>query len=43
MFDIIFILCPLFILLGVGDFVLPRIPFIRDYIDSLPDYEDDEE
>lgn len=33
--------------LGVGgviaDLVLPHIPFIQRYLDSLPDYEDDEE
>lgn len=33
--------------IGVGaliaDYVLPHIPFIQRYLDSLPDYEDDEE
>lgn len=33
--------------LGIGtliaDYVFPRIPFIQRYLDSLPDYEDDEE
>ena len=43
MLDIIFIICPLLVLLGVGDLILPHIPFVRDYIDSLDDYEDDEE
>lgn len=33
--------------IGVGaliaDYVLPHIPFMQRYLDSLPDYEDDEE
>ena len=33
--------------LGIGaliaDHVIPRIPFVQRIIDSLPDYEDDEE
>lgn len=33
--------------LGIGtliaDYVFPHIPFIQRYLDSLPDYEDDEE
>lgn len=33
--------------LGIGaliaDYVFPNIPFIQRYLDSLPDYEDDEE
>ena len=33
--------------LGIGaliaDYVFPHIPFIQIYLDSLPDYEDDEE
>lgn len=40
-------LVPLFVVLGVGgviaDYVLPHIPFVRRYLDSLPGYEDDEE
>lgn len=35
------------IVLGVGgviaDYILPRIPFLKRYADSLPDYEDDNE
>lgn len=35
------------LVLGIGgfiaDYIFPRIPFIQNYIDSLPDYEDDEE
>lgn len=27
----------------VADYVFPHIPFIQRYIDSLPDYEDEEE
>lgn len=27
----------------LADYVLPHIPFIRRYIDSLPEYEDDSE
>lgn len=34
-------------ILGIGgliaDYIFPHIPFIQNYIDSLPDYEDDEE
>ena len=34
-------------ILGIGaliaDYVFPHIPFIQRYLDSLPDYEDDEE
>lgn len=34
-------------LLGIGaliaDYVFPHIPFIQRFLDSLPDYEDDEE
>lgn len=33
--------------LGIGgliaDYIFPHIPFIQNYLDSLPDYEDDEE
>lgn len=33
--------------LGVGglvaDYVFPRIPFIQRYLDSLPDWDDEEE
>lgn len=35
------------VVLGIGaliaDYVFPHIPFIQRYLDSLPDYEDDEE
>lgn len=35
------------LVLGIGgfiaDYIFPHIPFIQNYIDSLPDYEDDEE
>ena len=35
------------VVLGVGaliaDYVFPHVPFIQRYLDSLPDYEDDEE
>ena len=27
----------------IADYVFPHIPFIQRYLDSLPDYEDDEE
>lgn len=41
------ILAGFLVLLGVGgliaDYVFPHIPFIQRYLDSLPDYEDDEE
>lgn len=34
-------------ILGIGgliaDYIFPHIPFIQNYLDSLPDYEDDEE
>lgn len=34
-------------ILGIGaliaDYIFPHIPFIQRYLDSLPDYEDDEE
>lgn len=34
-------------ILGIGgliaDYIFPHIPFIRRYLDSLPDYEEDEE
>ena len=43
MINIIIILCPLFILLGIGDLIVSHVPFIQRYIDSLDDYEDDEE
>jgi hypothetical protein len=35
------------LILGVGgliaDYALPRIPFVQNWIDSLPDYEDEED
>ena len=39
------ILIGYFCILGIGcliaDFVLPRIPFIQRFLDSLPDWEDE--
>lgn len=41
------ILAGFMLVLGIGgliaDYIFPHIPFIQNYIDSLPDYEDDEE
>lgn len=41
------VLAGFMVVLGIGaliaDHVFPHIPFIRRYLDSLPDYEDDEE
>ena len=41
------VLAGFMIVLGIGaliaDYVFPHIPFIQRYLDSLPDYEDDEE
>ena len=41
------ILAGFLVILGIGtliaDCVFPHIPFIQRYLDSLPDYEDDEE
>lgn len=41
------ILCGFLFLLGLGgliaDFVFPHIPFIQRWLDSLPEYEDDNE
>lgn len=41
------VLAGFMVVLGIGaliaDYVFPRIPFIQRYLDSLPDYEDDEE
>lgn len=41
------ILAGFLMVLGIGallaDYVFPHIPLIQRYIDSLPDYEDDEE
>lgn len=41
------ILAGFLMVLGIGaliaDHVIPRIPFVQRIIDSLPDYEDDEE
>ena len=41
------ILAGFMVVLGIGvliaDYVFPHIPFIQRYLDSLPDYEDDEE
>lgn len=40
-------LAPFFLLLGIGgliaDYVLPHIPFIQRFLDSLPEYEDDDD
>lgn len=27
----------------VSDYILPRIPFIQRFLDSLPDYDDEED
>lgn len=41
------ILAGFLVVLGIGaliaDYVFPHIPFVQRYLDSLPDYEDDEE
>lgn len=41
------VLAGFMVALGIGaliaDYVFPHIPFIQRYLDSLPDYEDDEE
>lgn len=41
------VLAGFMVVLGIGaliaDYVFPYIPFIQRYLDSLPDYEDDEE
>jgi len=41
------VLAGFLVVLGVGaliaDYVFPHVPFIQRYLDSLPDYEDDEE
>lgn len=41
------VLAGFMVVLGIGaliaDYVFPNIPFIQRYLDSLPDYEDDEE
>lgn len=41
------VLAGFMVVLGIGaliaDYVFPRIPSIQRYLDSLPDYEDDEE
>lgn len=41
------ILAVLLFVLGIGalvaDFVFPRIPFIENWLESLPEFEDDEE
>jgi hypothetical protein len=41
------VLAGFMVVLGIGaliaDYVFPHIPFIQRYLDSLPDYEDDEE
>lgn len=38
---------PFMLLLGIGgliaDYVLPHIPIVNRWLDSLPDYDDDEE
>lgn len=40
------ILCGLLMALGIGcliaDFVFPHIPFIQRWLDSLPDWDDEE-
>lgn len=41
------VLAGFMVVLGIGaliaDYVFPHTPFIQRYLDSLPDYEDDEE
>lgn len=41
------VLAGFMVVLGIGaliaDYVFPNIPFIQRYLNSLPDYEDDEE
>lgn len=41
------VLAGFMVVLGIGaliaDYVFPHIPLIQRYLDSLPDYEDDEE
>ena len=41
------VLAGFLVVLGVGaliaDYVFPHVPFTQRYLDSLPDYEDDEE
>ena len=41
------VLAGFMVVLGIGaliaDYAFPHIPFIQRYLDSLPDYEDDEE
>lgn len=41
------VLAGFMVVLGIGaliaDYIFPHIPFIQRYLDSLPDYEDDEE
>ena len=41
------ILSGFLVVLGIGafiaDHILPRIPFVQRYIDSLPDWDDEEE
>ncbi len=41
------VLAGFMVVLGIGaliaDYVFPHIPFSQRYLDSLPDYEDDEE
>lgn len=40
------LLCVFLLVLGIGgliaDYVLPHIPFIEKYLDSLPDWEDED-
>ena len=40
------ILCGFLMVLGIGcliaDFVVPHIPFIQRWLDSLPDWDDEE-
>lgn len=41
------VLAGFMVVLGIGaliaDYVFPHIPFIQRYLDSLPDYDDDDE
>ena len=41
------ILAGFLVVLGIGaliaDYVFPHIPFVQRYLDSLPEYDDDEE
>lgn len=41
------ILSAFLVVLGIGafiaDYILPHIPFVQRYLDSLPDWDDEEE